>query len=177
MDLTYLMYATNSLHIGVRYICTILNKVQLEYYLLSGCIIKRQLLSVDLSHTGVTNVNALAGVHTINLSHTGVTNVNALTGVHTIDLRNTQVTNVKSLIGVRRISLQNTPIADVNMCKLNAQLDYYTSRIPLILASLVFIRIAWPAQTLLALIFFAIFVRLIYLTYHSMALKTALTCP
>ena len=69
---------------------------------------------VDLSHTQVTDVSWLGGVHTLDLNNTLVTDVSRLGGVHTLNLSRTRVTDVSSLGGVHTLNLRGTKVTDVS---------------------------------------------------------------
>jgi hypothetical protein len=66
------------------------------------------LIELNLSYcTGVTDVSALGGVHTLDLTWTDVNDVSALGGVHTLDLSWCKaVTDVSALGGVTTLTLK-----------------------------------------------------------------------
>jgi hypothetical protein len=80
-------------------------------------LFRQNLIKIYLTYTGVTNVSALGGVHTLDLSGClGVTDVSALGGVHTLDLSDcVGVTDVSALGGVHTLDLSGcTGVTDVS---------------------------------------------------------------
>jgi hypothetical protein len=67
-----------------------------------------------LSFTDVTDVSALGKVHTLILAYTKVTDVSALGKVHTLNLSYTKVTDVSMLGNVHTLNLARTNVTDVS---------------------------------------------------------------